>query len=267
MKPHSKSPQSLQTAPQLGAIGLQPFQSSNIRLSSVLCSFGFALRIASEPATVIVDFETQRPAVIFWHETRLPEDSPIKKQLPTLTALHLGLWWEDPDKYSIEGYDDALRAMRRVFEVREWLIGVIKGRNRTSDVRGQTTDGRLMRGSVTTESLHIASVIKACGIDLLNFHKGTFIFGKKAAPIAEAIAGVEARVPTRDESAVRPLNSEGVDPCIDWMLAALKYRDWLHKIVRQHDCIPLVEKRDGERILRISSAMPKTLRREFTRRF
>jgi hypothetical protein len=57
------------------------------------------------------------------------------------------------------------------------------------------------------------------------------------------------------------------DPCVDWMLWALKYRGWLHRIVRQPDCIPVIEKRDGERVLRISTQMPKTLRREFTRRF
>ncbi len=217
---------------------------------------------------MVVDFETQRPVVTFWHETRLPDASPIKKQLPTLTALHLGLWWDEPKKYSVEGYDDALRAMRRVFEMREWLIGVIKGKHRVA--RG-TTDGRMIRGSVATESLHIASVIKACDHDLLNFNRGMFIFGKKAAPITEWIATAEQKFGETAQngatSSTRFLDSEGVDLCIDWMLAALKYRDWLHKIVRQPDLIPLVEKRDGERILRISSAMPKTLRKEFTSRF
>ena len=269
MKPNSKSPSNLPIAPQLGAIGLQPFASRNIRLSSALCSFGFALRVNSEPATVIIDFETQRPVVTFWHETHLPDDSPIKKHLPTLTALHLGLWWEEPAKYSVEGYDDALRAIRRVFEAREWLVGVIKGKFRAANAG--TTDGRIIRGSVATESLHIASVIKACGFDLLNFNKGMFIFGPKAAPITEWIATAEQKFgeSMNDDStqSTRFLDSEGIDLCIDWMLAALKYRDWLHKIVRQQDCIPLIEKRDGERVLRISSAMPKTLRREFTKRF
>jgi hypothetical protein len=31
--------------------------------------------------------------------------------------------------------------------------------------------------------------------------------------------------------------------------------------------IPMIEKSDGDRVLRVSSQMPKTLRREFTRRF
>jgi hypothetical protein len=44
------------------------------------------------------------------------------------------------------------------------------------------------------------------------------------------------------------------------MLWALKYRDWLHRILRRPDGIPMIEKRDGEPVLRISTQMPETLR-------
>ena len=213
------------------------------------------VRYTSEPATVLIDFDTQTRVVSFWHETNLPDDSIIRKQLPALTAPMLGLWWTDPTKYSVEGYDDALHAIRRVFEAREWLIKVAKGAARCPG------DGRLQRSTVT-ESLHIASVIKASGEPLAAFNRGTFVFSTKAARIAAQIELTEnSKIPGRT------LDTEGVDPCVDWMLAALKYRDWLGRLVRQKDCVPLIEKRDGERVLRIRADMPKTLRREFTRRF
>jgi len=204
--------------------------------------------------------------VVFWHDMMLPEDSSIRRQLPTLTAGHLGLWWSDPKQFSVEGYDDALRAIRRVFETREWLIKVTKGAMHVPH------DARNISNSVATESLHIASVIKASGVELLAFDRGTFVFGRKAAPIAALIDSAEnGKRSTRLENQKVAANGEIInqitDLCVDWMLAALKYRDWLHRIVRSKNCIPMIEKRDGERCLRISSAMPKTLRREFTRRF
>jgi hypothetical protein len=252
-------PRQLTTAPNLGAIGLQPYESRNIRLSSALCAFGFALRINSEPATVIIDSETQRSIVAFWHEMILPNESAIHQQLPSLTANHLGLWWTDPKRFSVEGYDDALHAMRRVFEAREWLIKVVKG------AIPVPRDGRLQRATVT-ESLHIASVIRACNQPLVAFDRGTFVFASKAAPIAALISSAEnSKGSTRLEN--QKITETGADLCVDWMLVALKYRDWLHRIVRSKNCVPLIEKRDGERCLRISSQMPKTLRKEFLRRF
>jgi hypothetical protein len=264
-------PRQLTTAPNLGAIGLQPYESRNIRLSSALCAFGFALRINSEPATVIIDSETQRSIVAFWHDMILPNESAIHQQLPSLTANHLGLWWTDPKQFSVEGYDDALHAMRRVFEAREWLIKVVKG------AIPVPKDGRLQRATIT-ESLHIASVIRACNQPLVAFDRGTFVFASKAAPIAALISSAEnSKSSTRLENQKVAMNQDlaakaaipaGVpDACVDWMLVALKYRDWLHRIVRSKGCVPLIEKRDGERCLRISSQMPKTLRKEFLRRF
>jgi hypothetical protein len=35
---------------------------------------------------------------------------------------------------------------------------------------------------------------------------------------------------------------------------ALKYHDWLKQIVKDPDNIPMIEMRDGERVLQISSA-------------
>jgi hypothetical protein len=262
------------SAPILGMEGLQPYECANIRLSSVLCTLGFLLRDDAQPALPIVDFETGKRQVIFFHKPLLPPDAELAKRLPKLTAALIGLWWSAPAKYSIDGYDDALLAMRRVFETREFLIGVIKGAVQFSG------DGRKINRSVATESLHIASVIKACGIPLISFHQKTFVFGPKAAPIAALIAASEnEKQSTRLEnqkvaanlphsSTLQPFNpSTPPDLCIDWMLWALKYRDWLGRIVRQPDCVPVIEKRDRDCFMRLRADMPKTLRREFVRQW
>jgi hypothetical protein len=225
----------------------------------------FFPRTESEPATCVVDFETKKPVVTFWHEHTLPNDAPValtfSKINQILTATHVGMWWSEPDKYSIEGYDDALLAMRRVHQVREWLIGVIKGKFRVAG------DGRRSKNSVTTDSLHVASIIMACEIPLVAFDRRTFIFPNKAAPVAalihEASVGASATGPAISQR--KSADIFGRDLCIDWMLAALACRDRLMEFVRA--VIPMIEKRDGDRVLRVSSQMPKTLRREFTRRF
>jgi hypothetical protein len=243
-----------------------PYPSRNIRLSSALWAMQFLPRIQSEPATLVIDFETKQPVVTFWHEHTLSPDAPVAKtfarQGKILTATHVGLWWSEPGKYSIEGYDDALLAIRRVHEKREWLIGIVKGRFKAA---GQAH--RCWNNSVTTQSLHAASIIMTCGVPLLSFDRRTFIFGKKAGPIAalihEASEGASATGPAIAQRKTRA--HFGVDLCIDWMLAALVCRDRLKGFVNQ--CIAQIEKRDGDRVLRLSSQMPKTLRREFTRRW
>lgn len=225
----------------------------------------FLPRVEAEPATYVVDFETKKPVVTFWHEHTLPADAPVAVTFAAvdkiLTATHVGVWWAEPGKYSIEGYDDALQAIRRVHEAREWLIGVIKGRFRVAG------DGRRQKGSVTTESLHIAAAIMACEIPLVAFDRRTFVFASKAGPIAalihEASAGASATGPALAQR--KSADTFGRDLCIDWMMAALTCRDRLMEFVRS--AIPMVEKTDGDRVLRVSSQMPKTLRREFTRRF
>jgi hypothetical protein len=225
----------------------------------------FVPRIDAEPATLVVDFETKQPVVTFWHQHTLPPDAPVAISFAALnkmlTATHVGMWWAEPEKFSIEGYDDALWAIKRVHETREWLIKMIKGKC------GIAGDGRLQKGSVTTESLHIAAAIMACDIQLRAFDRRTFIFGKEAGPIAalihEASEGASAAGPAIAQR--KTVDSFGRDLCIDWMLAGLVCRDRLMGFVRQ--AIAQIEKRDGDRVLRLSSQMPKTLRREFTRRW
>lgn len=261
MQPNSKlfSPHNPLAAP------LAPYPSRNIRLSSALWAMQFLPRVEAEPATYVVDFETKKPVVTFWHEHTLPADAPVAVTFAAvdkiLTATHVGVWWAEPGKYSIEGYDDALQAIRRVHEAREWLIGVIKGRFRVAG------DGRRQKGSVTTESLHIAAAIMACEIPIVAFDRRTFVFASKAGPIAalihEASAGASATGPALAQR--KSADTFGRDLCIDWMMAALTCRDRLMEFVRS--AIPMVEKTDGDRVLRVSSQMPKTLRREFTRRF
>jgi hypothetical protein len=229
----------------------------------------FVPRVDSEPATVVVDFETKQPVVTFWHEHTLTPDAPVAKTFAAagkvLTATHVGMWWDGASrtglKYSIEGYDDALQAIRHVHESRQSLIGVIKGKDRPIG------DGRFQNDSVATESLHVASIIRACGIPLAAFHRRTFVFGSKAAPIAaliyEASEGASATGPALAQRKTE--ESFGRDLCIDWMLAGLVCRDRLMGFYRQ--CVAQIEKRNGDRVLRISSQMPKSLRREFTRRW
>lgn len=225
----------------------------------------FFPRIESEPATVVVDFETKKPVVTFWHEHTLPPEAPaaitFAKAGQMLTATHVGTWWTDPDKYSIEGYDDALRAIRRVHEAREWLIGIIKGKFRVAG------DGRRQKNSVTTESLHVAAVVMSCGIPLVAFDRRTFVFGSKAGPIAALIEDASVGQSATGPAIAQRQSAEtfGRDLCIDWMLAGLTCRDRLMQFVRS--AVPMIEKNDGDRVLRISSEMPKTLRREFTKRF
>jgi hypothetical protein len=221
--------------------------------------------VDAEPATVVIDFETKERVITYWHEHTLAPDAPVAITFAAagkvLTATHVGMWWAEPSKYSIEGYDDALHAIRNVLESREYLIGVIKGKFR---LRG---DGRFSKDSVSTQSLHVAAIIRACGIALAAFDRRTFVFGKAAAPIAalihEASEGASAAGPAIAQR--KTLDSFGRDLCIDWMLAGLVCRDHLMGFYRQ--CIAQIEKRDGDRVLRLSSQMPKTLRREFTRRW
>jgi hypothetical protein len=209
--------------PRPGGSPLAPYPSRNIRLSSALWAMQFLPRIKEEPATVVVDFETKQPVVTFWHEQTMPPEAPVAisfaKLDKVLGAGHVGLWWAEPKKYSIEGYDDALQAMRRVHETREWLIGAIKGKHRVAG------DGRRQAKSVTTESLHIASIILACDCQLLAFDRRTFVFSNKAAPIAALIHEASEDGRARSPSAPNPQRATAVtfgrDLCVDWMLASL----------------------------------------------
>jgi len=220
----------------------------------------FVPRVGAEPATLVVDAETQKPVVTFWHEHDMPPEAPVYKTFAArkqqLRATDVGMWWDEPGKYSIEGYDDALTAMRRVHECREWLIGVIKGKFRVAG------DGRAQKDSVTTDSLHVASCIMAAGCELAAFDRRTFIFSRKAALIA-ALVEDAANDPT--DAQRKTAEKDGRDYCVDWMYVSLVCRDKLMGFVRQ--CIAQIEQRDGDRVLRLSSQMPKTLRREFMRRW
>jgi hypothetical protein len=259
MQPDSTLSHNPLTAP------LAPYPSRNIRLSSALWAMQFLPRVESEPATLVIDFETKQPVVTFWHEHTMPPTAPAAVSFAamnkTLTATHVGIWWSDPEKYSVEGYDDALKAIRRVLEAREWLVGVI---NRKYRLAG---NGRLQKNSVTTESLHFASAILASGISLIAFDRPTFVFGNRAQPIAalihEAREGASAEGPAIAQR--KTVDTFGRDLCIDWMLAGLFCHSRLMNFVR--DCIAQIEKRDGDRVLRLSSQMPKSLRREFTKRW
>src|SRR5262245_10161611 len=217
---------------------LVPYESRNIRLSSALWAMQFVPRVDAEPATLVIDVETKKPTVSFWHEHSLPPEAPVYKTFierkSQLHAEDVGLWWSDPGKYSIEGYDDALRAIRRVHERREWLIGVIKGKFR---IRG---DNLKRQGSVGTESLHVASCINACGFELAAFEKRTFLFNREAAPVATLIYEAAKDSPRRQ------LNADGLDYCVDWMYVSLVCRDKLMGFVRQ--CIAQIEQRDGDRV-------------------
>ncbi|HEX3817542.1 MAG TPA: hypothetical protein VHW03_04570 [Chthoniobacterales bacterium] len=217
------------------------YPSANIRLSAALCAMGFAVKAEAEPCTVTIDVATRRRTVTFWHEPELPPDAPVARTLQKLKAIDVDGWWRMPGKYSIEGYDDALTAMRRVQEMREWLLGLIHGsRSLPNRAHG--------RGEVATPSLHIASAIKACGVPVIAYEKktGLFVFPKAAVAIAELIGRDAGR---------ETIAKHGADLCLDWMLWALKYHDWLLRMVRNPDCIPLLQMAANDRTLQVSSAM------------
>src|SRR5215469_2644043 len=220
------------------------FCTVNIRLSSALCCFGFGILLDRQPVGVTIDADNDQKIITFYH-------SDSSSAGYTFTARDIELWWSSPGKYSIEGYDDALKSIHRVFKEREDLIGVMRNPKRLN--------GELQKGSVATASLHTASVLASCEIKLVGYEPKTrrWIFSKGA----ELIAGlIKSGGQPKDQ---RPISN---DLCIDWMLEGLKYHDWLKQIVKDPECIPLIEMRDGERILQISSGMDEREQRKWIAR-
>jgi len=215
------------------------FATSNIQLSSALCALGFALKIDAQPVSITIDADKERRVVTFFHEGNT--------KLGDFLAIHVELWWKSPPgKYAIVGYDDALTAMKRVHVERARMIDVSKRKERYSSTRNT---------AVATQSLHSASVLGACEIELLGYDSSSrqWVFSSGAEIICDLI---KAGGKPKD----RPLE---IDLCVDWMLETLKYRDWLAKLVRNPDCIPMIDMRDGERVLQISSGMDEREQRKW----
>jgi len=207
------------------------FASTDIRLSSALCPLGFFLKLESQPVSVKIDAETTQRVVTFFHndETKLGDFS----------ARDVSLWWTAPSgKFTIEGYDDALYAMRRVHAERARMLNTAKRGQRYSNLR---------KAEVATQSLNEASMLGACDMQLNGYDPSSeqWVFSEGAEILCRLIK-------TGGRPSERPLSN---DLCIDWMIETLRYRDWLAKIVRNPNCIPLIEMRNGERILQISQGM------------
>jgi hypothetical protein len=253
--------------------------SNNIRLSAALWALGFPPRLDAQPCERTIEFEFKRREncaacrrrdkhehidVIFWHAANILPDAPVLQTSPNLRAIDVLAWWKYPAKYSIEGFDDALTAMRRVFETREWLLQLIKG--------GRTiVNQHHAKNAIVTGSLRSAAIIKACGFDLIGFENVgaaqvprncRFIFPAKATRVAELIE----RSSAKSSEHYSDRRADGRDLCIDWMLWALEYHSRLMQLVRQCGGA-MIEMRDGERVCRFHSQMPKTLRREVLRHF
>lgn len=223
-------------------IGESRFGTHDIRLSSALCALGFALKIDAQPCTVTIDADKEQRIVTFFH------DGTTK--LGDFTANHVDLWWNSPaGKFSIEGYDDALEAMKQVHVSRGEMIHISKHGPKYSLSKEVT---------LATSSLHTASILDACEIKCLGYDPTgkQWIFAKGAELVWEQIK--KGGKPSQ-----RPLSN---DLCIDWMIESLRYRDWLAKLLRDPECIPTIEMRDGEKILLISSAMPEREQREWVSR-
>ncbi len=224
----------------------QRFVTSDIRLSSALCCLGFPLKIHAQPVDRVYDANKEREIVSFCHEP-----GPIVLgDNGKLEARHVELWWVSPvGKYTISGYDDALRAIQKVHNCRGAMIRVAKNPG--------SVPTRPMGADFATDSVHVASIIAARDIPILGYEQPTrrWIFGKEAVLVAESILnGGRIERPTKD------------DPCIDWMLESLRYHDWLKQIVNNKDCIPVIEARDGDKVLRISTGLSdKEKRKWFTR--
>lgn len=223
-------------------VGDYRFSTRDIRLSSALCALGFSLKIDRQPVSVTIDANTERRIIDFYHD-----DRTTHPKLQNISARDVDLWWRSPlGKFTIDGFDDALEAIRRVFREREGLIAVSK------NPKPFSTNG----AKVDTDSLHKASILSACDIPLTGYEPKMkrWVFGKGAEVIYNfIIAGGKPKEP-------RPIAN---DLCIDWMLAALKYRDWLIQLVKHPDCIPIIEMREGKKILQISSGMDEHERRKW----
>ncbi len=238
---------------KLGTIGSFPatgivpvsdnrFATHDIRLSSALCCLGFGLKLEAQPVAITIDADREQRIITFFHQ----DQSEIPNILAgKISARDVELWWSQPGKFEIVGYDDALMAIHRVHVARESMIAASK------DHSGRPA---YASGQVATSSLHTASIIAACEIKPLGYEPTTrrWIFGNGA----EVIAGL-----------VKDFKGEGRpnknDLCIDWMVEALRYRDWLAKIVRNPENIPVIEIRDGKKILQISAGMPEKEQRKW----
>lgn len=219
------------------------FGTRDIRLSSALCCLGFALKIDKQPVSVTIDGATERKIVTFWHDDNSPS-------LDKISARDIELWWcSTPGKFSIDGYDDALSAIRRVFVERELMIAISKKNWKPVSLFGNVD-------SIATKSLHTAAILTGCDITCSGYEKSSqrWAFGKGAEVVMELIA--KGGKP----SDLRPLTS---DLCIDWMLEALRYRDWLFQLVKHPDNIPVIEMRDGQKILQISAGMDEREQRKW----
>lgn len=218
------------------------FFTRDIQLSAALCALGFALKIERQPIAITIDANTERRIIDFFHN-----DGSTHPGLEGISARDVDQWWRAPlGKYTIVGFDDALEAMRRVFREREGLIAVSK----------DPKPFKSNHAAVDTDSLHKSSIMAACDIPLVGYESRTrrWTFGKGAEVIYDLIlSGGKPATP-------RPISN---DLCIDWMLAALKYRDWLIQLVKHPDCIPVIEMREGKKILQISSAMDERERRKW----
>ncbi len=207
------------------------FATHDIRLSSALCALGFSLRTDAQPVGVTLDVDKQRRIIVFFHADNTA--------IGNFSARDVDLWWNSPaGKFTIEGYDDALTAIRRVHVERARMIDLAKHGPKYKNTASMI---------VATTSLHSASILAACEIKLIGYDPSgrQWIFAQGAEVIADLIK-------SGGRPKDRPLEN---DLCVDWMLEALRYRDWLAKLIRDPECIPMIEMRDGEKILQISSGM------------
>lgn len=220
------------------------FGTRDIRLASALCCLGFALKIDKQPVSVTIDGNTEKQFVTFWHDD-ISQNEALNTGENKISARDVELWWTSPaGKFSIDGYDDALTAIRHVFVERDKLIRFSKS---LSAFRGHID-------SFATKSLHTASTLAACGVKVLGYENNSrrWVFAKDATVIVELIdKGGKQERPTTN------------DLCIDWMLEGLRYRDWLAQLVKHPDNIPVIEMREGKKILQISSGMDEREQRKW----
>jgi hypothetical protein len=252
----------------IAAIGDARYPSSNIRLSSALWALGFGVKVEAQPCTVTIDAETQKRVFTFWHEPTLAPDSTVALTLAAqnppvvLKAIDVDAWWRTPGRYTITGYDDALAAIRRVHEVREWILQIRHGSRRLERPTGRGS----RQGEVKTSDVHIASIIRSCGVPVVAYEKRDrrFIFPKEAIPIAELIVDADRSLAGEDPAVKQRGTSArfGSDLCIDWMLAGLRLRDVLHGYILHPDNIPVLEFRDDDRVAMVSANLPEREQRE-----
>jgi hypothetical protein len=218
------------------------WSTTNIKVAACVAACGFKLKLDRQPVSTDIIVDQNRESVAFFFEPIIDGEAAERMKVPkTLRAEFIQMWWDAPQKYAggVEGFETELPAMRLVLNERDWLVKVLHGQYAYEQRTGYTGQ----RWSTT--SLHMAALIKAQGVDFLEFKRSTqpgiFVFSSEAGDIAKAALA-------------------GTDHIMNWQVAAMQNRDELARLLRHPGNIPQIELRSGDRVARFSKSLPRNER-------